>query len=53
MDQEKIKKNDIIRALRVSPSNEKVVMYEKGKASDIAVKLTKLRSKQVAVIVIE
>lgn len=53
MDSEKIKKQDIIRALSVSPSNEKVVMYEKGKASDIATKLTKLRSEQVVVLVLK
>jgi hypothetical protein len=53
MDLEKLKKDHIIKALRISPSNEKVVLYEQGKASDIAAKLAKMKSQQVVVLVLK
>jgi flagellar motility protein MotE (MotC chaperone) len=53
MDLEKLKKDHIVRALRVSPSNEKVVLYEQGKASDIATKLAQMKTQQVVVLVLK
>lgn len=46
-------KKDVIRALRSSPSREEVIMYEKGRAFEVARKLRELGSKRVTILVIE
>lgn len=44
-------KRDISRALILSPAKEEVVLYEKGRASDIAKKLKDMGSDFVTVLV--
>lgn len=44
-------KKDIARALTLSPTKEKVVLYEKGRANDIAKKLSDMGSNFVTVLV--
>jgi len=46
-------KQDVIRALALSPSGEKVILYESGKAYDISLKLRDMRSQNVTVLVIK
>lgn len=48
-----IKKRDVIRALQISPSNEKVIMYETGRAYDISLKLRDMRSDRVTIVVLK
>lgn len=48
-----ISKLDVARAIRLSPSTEQVIMYESGKAYDIAMKIRELKTANVTVLVIK
>lgn len=48
-----LSKKDVGRALSLSPSNEKVIMYETGRATDLALKLRELGPQNVTVLVIK
>jgi dTDP-4-dehydrorhamnose 3,5-epimerase-like enzyme len=51
--QQSFSKLDVARALRISPSTEKVIMYESGKAYDIALKIRELKTANITVLVIK
>jgi dTDP-4-dehydrorhamnose 3,5-epimerase-like enzyme len=51
--QQSFSKLDVARALRMSPSTEQVIMYESGKAYDIALKIRELKTANVTVLVIK
>ena len=49
-----ISKNEVIRALRLSPSREKIAMFETGRAYEIAQKLkAEYGTKKITVLVIK
>lgn len=51
--QQSFSKLDVARAIRLSPSTEQVIMYETGKAYDIAMKIRELKTANVTVLVIK
>ena len=51
--QQSFSKLDVARAIRMSPSTEQVIMYESGKAYDIAMKIRELKTANITVLVIK
>jgi hypothetical protein len=46
-------KQQLITALKASPDNERVSMYEKGRAMDLSLKLKQLGTKNITIVVLE
>jgi hypothetical protein len=46
-------KADVIRALRMSPTREQIVMYEAGRASELYQKIKSFGTKRITILVIK